>query len=375
MSMRSFPFRHRAAAGLTGGGARLGTTRAMATAMLLGAAFFWGSGNVANETVLSHLEPLTAVGLRCAIAAVVLVPLAMSEIRRHPGWGWLSSAICVSMLFAGALVLQQIAFMTTTVTNVSFLINTCSIMTPVIAWLALGERAERRTLVALGATLAGAFLMAGASLSLSQVNRGDLLCVIAAAAFAGWMVALGQHAVRYGRTYCTALIQFVVGAVMLLPLAGLLEDPTLAGVRGAWRELLFLGLFSTGVAIVLQTHAQQYVSASRAAVLSSAESLFGAAGGYIIMGDRLAMTGIGGAALILSGILIAAGRGTLRPEFIWFSGRKGAAQTVVCGPEVIFLSTRRLAKTGYVVENIIKSEYSAAAGTARACAVQHGPGE
>ncbi len=350
MSMRSFSFWRRGAAGPTDGGARIGTTRAMATAMLLGAAFFWGTGNVANKTVLSHLEPLTVVGLRCAVAALVLVPLAMGEIRRQPGWAWLPSAIGVSALFASALVLQQMAFTTTTVTNVSFLVNTCSIMTPVIAWLVLGERAERRTLVALVATLAGAFLMAGASLSLSQMNRGDLLCIIAAAAFAGWMVALGRHAVRHARTYCTALIQFLVGAAVLLPLAGLLESPTLPGVCGAWRELLFLGLFSTGVAIVLQTHAQQYVSASRAAVLSSAESLFGAAGGYIIMGDRLAMTGIGGAALILSGILIAAGRGSRRPERIWFGGRKGVVPNGAYRPEVIFVTVRQRAGSSPVDE-------------------------
>lgn len=158
------------------------------------------------------------------------------------------------------------------------------------------------------------------------------------------MVALGHHAVRYRRTYCTALCQFLVGAAMLLPLAGLMENPTLAGVRGAWREILFLGLFSTGAAIVLQTHAQQYVSASRAAVLSSAECLFGAAGGYMIMGDRLALTGIGGAALILIGIMIAACRCPFRPEFIWSSSRKATVQSGAFRPEVIFATVRRRAE-------------------------------
>ena len=42
--------------------------------MLFMAAFLWGAGNVPQKTVLDDIGPLTAVGMRCLIAAFILAP-------------------------------------------------------------------------------------------------------------------------------------------------------------------------------------------------------------------------------------------------------------------------------------------------------------
>ena len=289
-------------------------TRTTATMMLLCAAFFWGAGNVANKTVLAHVEPLTAVSLRCLIAAIVIAPFALRELRRFPGWAWVKSAMGLSVLFAAALAVQQIAFISTSVTNASFLVNTCVIITPLIAWLCLKERPGLTVIAAATVTVGGAFLMIGGDLSIAALNRGDLACFWSAIFYAGWTVALGHHVVTHQRPYATSLVQFGVSAALLIPLSFAFEAPTLRGIGNAWRELVVLGLFSTGAAFVLQTHAQQFVSSSTAAVLVSAESLFGAAGGYLLLGERTPVYGVCGAALILVGIIIAAtGSKMLKP--------------------------------------------------------------
>jgi uncharacterized membrane protein len=136
-------------------------TRPTAILMLLAAAFFWGAGNVANKTVLTHIDAYTAVSLRCALAALVILPFLRTETRVVRAPGWLGSAATVGLLFAISLIFQQTAYRWTSVTNASFLVNICTVLTPLLAWAILNERQPIRVIVAAGITLGGAALMSG----------------------------------------------------------------------------------------------------------------------------------------------------------------------------------------------------------------------
>jgi drug/metabolite transporter (DMT)-like permease len=290
-------------------GRGLRVTPAWAAALLLLAAFFWGAGNVANKTVLDHVGPMTAVALRCVIALTVILPLwlvAGRGARSLPPGGWMPGAVRLSLLFAVALALQQIAFVTATVTNASFLVNTAGILTPLLVWLLFGDRPGLRVAIAAPLTLVGAFLMAGATFRLSSLNPGDLFCLGSALFYALWMVALGRHAMAHGRPLATAALQFGVAAAVLLPLALVTEPVTLAAVRAALPELLLLGVFSTAAAFGLQTFAQRYVAPATAAILVSAESLFGAAGAVMILGEAPPPVAWTGAVVIMAAILLVA---------------------------------------------------------------------
>lgn len=304
--------------------------RFTAVLVLLLAALCWGAGNVANKTVLEHLPPLTVAGLRCLLAALVMVPFVWRDLSRGLSWAWLTSAAGVSILFAAALALQQMAYQTTTVTNASFLVNTATIITPVLVWVLLRQRPAIAVACAAPLTLLGAFLMTGATVSLTAMNVGDLLCLASAAAYAGWMVALGQHAMTHGRPLGTALVQFAVSAVLVLPVAVWAEAPDLGAARQAWPELLMLGVVSTALAFGLMTWAQRFVAASTAAILVSAESLFGAAGAYLWLGERTPNIGMAGAALILLAIVLVALGGRVAPP-----ARADATSPVDAVPDIL----------------------------------------
>lgn len=280
--------------------------RVTASLALLAAALCWGAGNVANKTVLNHLGPLTVVGLRCALATLVMAPFALRELRANRDCDWLPSAFRVSLLFAAALILQQFAYVSTSVTNASFLVNTATIMTPAFAWFAFGVRPQAAIVCAAPMTLLGAFLMARASFAPNVLNVGDLLCLASAVAYAAWMVALGAHAMTHGRPLATTVMQFGTTAVLVLPVAMLAEPLAGGALSAAWLDLVILGLVSTAVAFGLMTWAQRYVAASTASILTSAESLFGAAGAYLLLNERTPLVGIFGAGLILAAIVLVA---------------------------------------------------------------------
>lgn len=283
------------------------SARRTSVLMLLLAALFWGSGNVANKTVLQDLDPVAAVTARTLVAFLVLLPFALKELITVPCLGrWTKSALVPSAFFAVAIILQQWGYRSTSVTNASFLVNTSSVLTPVIGFIVLRERLTSAIVFAAVLTLLGAFLMSGAGRSLSLVNVGDVACLGSAAFYAGWMVTLSWHATSHGRPMATVclhcLLTFILSAIALM----IWLPPQPGTLSGAMPEILYLGLFSTAVAFGLTAAAQARVSASCTAVLLSAESLFGAAGGIVMLQERPEASALMGAALMLIAILIVA---------------------------------------------------------------------
>jgi drug/metabolite transporter (DMT)-like permease len=281
-------------------------TRFGASATLLLAALFWGSGNVVNKTVLDHIDPMLAIGLRCCIAFLLLVPLAWRDMRGPRPVGWLLSACGVACSFAGAMVLQQYAFAGTSVTNAGFLVNTCSILTPIFAWVLLREAAHPAIILAASITLVGIFLMTGGQWSFAAMQSGDVISLGSAICYALWMVLLGRHLRRFGHPGLMCAFQFGASGICFLALAMARGLPPAAQIVAALPDLLYLGIIATGCAFLLQARAQQHVSASCAAIIASAESLFGAALAHLLLAEQTTGIGLMGAALILCGITLAA---------------------------------------------------------------------
>lgn len=277
---------------------------------LILAAALWGFGNIAQKTVLEHIGPMTATCLRCGIAAFAVLPLIWLERRmtRNPGW-WLS-AFCVGALFATAISIQQTAYLSSTVTNASFLVNTATILTPLLAWLILREPTGSIGIAAAIVTLFGIFLMSNGVAGFAAFKWGDAACLVSALFYALWMVALGRHVQRHGSPLLSAFVQFGVASLFMLPPSALSEARSPAAILAAWPQLAVLGLFSTAAAFCLQTVAQKYITSSRAALLVSGESVFGAMGAIAWLGERPSFTVATGAALILVAIIFV----SLLPE-------------------------------------------------------------
>ena len=274
-----------------------------ATVMLLVAALLWGTGNVANKTILLDLDPFAAVVLRNVIAGLALLPLVWLE-RPRLTRGWVASILPVGLMFAGATVLQQWGYQTATVTNASFLVNATCVLTPLLSLMFFGDRLRPLTLLSAALALLGALFMSGAIRSLATVTPGDLLCLASALFYAGWIIGLGRHVSAHGAPATATLAQCLLAALAVAPLMALAEPALPRNWAAALPEALYLGLFATAAAFALTAAAQQSVSSSTAAVLVSAESLFGAAGGIVVLGERPGPGVLLGAALMLVAITL-----------------------------------------------------------------------
>ena len=275
-----------------------------ANMLLLIAAFLWGAGNVAQQTILENMGPFFAVGLRCIIGGLVILPFTLGRKFNPKCFGVVAnrSGLAAILSFGAAVVCQQIGFGYTTVTNAGFIVNTTAVITPLIAWMLSLHRPEANIWPAATLTLSGAaFMTKGA---IGGFNFGDLYCLASAVFFSLWMIYLGEFVKRFGNAAQLTLVQFFLSGTICLAIGTAFETITLNNLRNAFPELLLLGTLSTGAAYLLQSIAQKNTSAGEAAVITSGEAVFGAIGAFLLIGERLTLSGGTGATLVLCGILI-----------------------------------------------------------------------
>lgn len=117
-------------------------------------------------------------------------------------------------------------------------------------------------------------------------------------------------------TDCVALslVQFTVMAAESAVIALIFESPTIAGVRGSLVPILYLGVFSSGVAYTLQIVAQKDSDPTMVSLILSLESVFGAIAGALILHETMSVREYFGCALMLAAVMLS------QLPAAWFSG-------------------------------------------------------
>lgn len=278
--------------------------RAIATTLF--AALAWGTGNVAQKTILAHLDGYSANGITALIGAAVLVPLALREGRAAaaPERGAAGVLIAVSLLFTLATTLLQFSYGMTSVANAGFLVNTAAVLTPALAWLCLRQRPTPALWPASLLALSGIYLMTGGGWTTPA--PGDLLALASALAFAFWMLAVGIYVMRTRRPMLLTAVQLAVAGVICTGLGAANGLPAASALMQAMPEILYIGVISKGLAYGLTATAQQHLSATVVSVLVCAEAVFGALIAAVVLGERLGPGEAIGSACIILGVVIAA---------------------------------------------------------------------
>jgi drug/metabolite transporter (DMT)-like permease len=199
-------------------------------------------------------------------------------------------------------VMQQVGIQYTSVTNAGFLTAVYVPLVPVLAWLLLRQVAHWSVWPAAAGCLVGAFLLSGAHEL--RIGLGDLWVIGSAIPWAVHVLMVGRWADRMGAPFLVASGQFAVCGVLSLIAAFATEPVRWAGLQAAAWPIAYTGVLSVGVAFTAQVVAQRYAHAADAAIILSAETLFAAAFGYALLGERLDGAGLVGCGLMLACILV-----------------------------------------------------------------------
>jgi drug/metabolite transporter (DMT)-like permease len=255
---------------------------------------------------LADASPLLLNALRFALAALVLAPWLTPSVSRASR-GTVLRGLLLGVVLAAAFGAQSAGMLTVTAGRSAFLTTSYVLITPLLAYVALGRRP--RPAVAAGAllALAGIGVMTGPWRGGAGPTLGDALTLAGALLFAVQILVLDVALRKNDRVRALLLLQLLAcGALsaIAVPIAGsprLTLTPAFAGA------LAFLSLVASAGALALQAYGQRRVDPSRAALIVASEPVW-AALIALPFGETMTRLEIAGAALVLAGVLAGSPR-------------------------------------------------------------------
>lgn len=296
------------------------STTTNATIGVLFISLIWGVEFVLIHNAIQVLEPHSFNVLRFGLAALTMAVylggkslLPAAKATTQPPAASLNRMLILRGAILGLLLylgftLQTFGILYTSVSNCSFITSLNTTMVPVLAFLLLKDRLHWLTMGGVTiATLGLYFLTSGGD---APFNLGDGLTFLCAIMFALHIIFTGKHS-RHHAALPLTVVQLSTVAILSLVSALIFED---------WRQMLnfnllleptllfaivFVAFLGTAVAIVVQTKAQSYLSATRVALIFALEPVFAAVAAYLVLGETLPAAAGFGAVMILCGVILA----------------------------------------------------------------------
>jgi drug/metabolite transporter (DMT)-like permease len=275
----------------------------------LGAASIWGGMYVVSKVVLEIIPPFSLVTLRLVLGALTLVLVLLfrgfPKISRHQGLqvlgvGFVGYGISLSLQFLGTKL--------STAANGSLVTSATPAFVLLFAWALLREKITARRLLALFlATLGVIAVIDPRSAQLNpDLFLGNLMLIGAAVTWALYSV-LVRKVTQKTDVLLFSLIAFIGGLpVSIAASAWELSKLGIGEISpGVVAGILFLGIISTALAMVLWNTAFTYVDASLASLTFFAQPVVGTFLGWLFLGEKITSFFLVGGLLIGIGLILS----------------------------------------------------------------------
>jgi len=285
--------------------------RGRAELALAGITVIWGTTFVIVKSALADVSTFLFLALRFSVAAIVLAFIYRKAVRRAS----LAPGLLAGALLFTAYVFQTMGLELTTPSKSAFLTGLSIPLVPLASSLVYRNKPRLVEVAGILVASVGMVLMTSPGLATAQwaVNKGDLLSFLCAVTFALHIVVIAHFSPIMGFE-SLAVIQVAVAAVAGLVLSPFAEPVRFHPTAGTVVAVLVTGLLATAVAFTTMAWAQQYTSATRAALIFALEPVVAWLTSFVLTGETLAFRGKVGAAAILAGILLVeltrSGRGS-----------------------------------------------------------------
>lgn len=282
--------------------------------LLLTASLIWGTSFVAQILGMEHIGPMTFCFSRYIVSFLILLPFSLiidgrrSHLRGGGAEGILSQwkncissgVICGTALFT-ASSLQQVGLLYTSAGKAAFITAMYIVIVPLYG-LFMKKIPSRLTICAILLSTAGLYLLSVKSGF--TMEAGDALIFASAFFWAAHIMACYRFSKSHDPLKLSA-VQFATVALLSAAAMFLFESPRWGDIYSSLLPILYAGFFCTCVAYTLQMMAQRYVSPVATCIILSAEALFAAFFGCLILGETLTARELIGCAVLFSATLLA----------------------------------------------------------------------
>lgn len=270
---------------------------------LFAIAIIWGSGFIGTKLALDGgLTAIQTLTLRFFIASIILGIVFFKKIKENITKESLIAGALLGLFSFMGFVTQTVGLVYTTVSKNAFITTANVVIVPFIGFILYRRKLDKIGVI----SSLMAFVGIGV-LSLEpdlSINLGDFLTFLCAIAFAFHIFFTGEFSRKYD-SYVLVVTQFVVAFILSFILQMISGQGRLDTTPVAFMGALYLGIFSTAVAFLLQTISQSKVDQTKAAIILSTESVFGTVMSVIIFHEILTPRMIIGCIIIFSSIIIS----------------------------------------------------------------------
>jgi len=285
---------------------------------LIGVALIWGTTFVLVKRALADVSTLLFLALRFVAATVALAIVFRKQFSgaglRNSLRGGILAGVC---LFAGYAT-QTFGLKYTSAAKTGFITGLYIPLVPVFSAVLYRKLPNFREALGVATAFVGLTLMT-VERDFFALNRGDMLVIACAGAYALHILVLGRVA-KTADAGGLAVAQIATAAVLSCATFWWAEPIRIQWSARVWAALAVTSLFATALAFSVQTWAQRWSSPTRTALIFSTEPLFAWATAFVLAGEVLSARATAGAALILAGILIV----ELKPFHARRGGRSSA---------------------------------------------------
>lgn len=269
--------------------------------MMLTASLCWGASYLFMQKSLAEVGPCSLIVWRFGIAFVFSALLFPRTLFSATKAEW-KHGLLLGVLLGIAFYAVMIGLRGTTTGNAGFLLGCTSVFVPLLCALK-SRKWTLRILLAAAVSVSGIGLMT--LQSGFRLRPGDLFCMLSALLYSFYIILAGGF-LRNDNPLRIGVIQFS-GAATAAGAGALISGETafLPSTLPVWGEILFLGIFCSAAGFMLQMSAQKKLSPEYVSLLYSSEPVFAMILGLIFLAEPLSAGRLGGAALILCGILLS----------------------------------------------------------------------
>jgi len=195
----------------------------------------------------------------------------------------------------------------TTLSNAAFLCSTTVIATPILEYVLFRKKTSKKILLAVAVCMFGIMLLTlKEDFSFNMHNlKGDLFSLMAGLTYAVDIIVVDKAVNNKDvDPYQMGVFGLGVTGTIMLVLSLIIGTPMIPDTPVLWGTVIFLSLFCTGLAFIIQPIAQQYTEASHVGIIYSLEPVFAGVTAFFLAGEILTARGYLGELLMVSSLFI-----------------------------------------------------------------------
>lgn len=280
-------------------GRELSVNQYLPSIMLLLVAIFWGTSYGVAKEALLFTSVLVFLVIRFVMTTLVLLPMVIYR-KNIAHW---KSAIPTGVVLFLIFVCETYGIKNTTASNAAFLISLFVVFTPFVEWLVNKNKPTKKLLFLSIISVIGVFLLTNINTHQMNINKGDILMLMAAL-LRGVMVVFTKKVMvdkdvdPIMVTSVQSSVVSIFSTILLLSIHGFEWVNLIPLDLSFWLLAIYLVLFCTVFAFYAQNYSVKKMSPTKVSILMGSEPIFGALFAFLWLSESFTLVQVIGASLI-----------------------------------------------------------------------------